>query len=219
VNHPQELWRVFAKARARLEEVFYDRPEEGVHFGALDVDLSGRERKQVLRAVNQARLLAYLKANPLKSLEIKADDDVSYGWRTPSGEVVVNTKRARTSIRKVMPWSMKDRKHFESTLNAKQLATSYSEAAPDLVTAFKRTLIHELGHHVYFTMPEEFRDETAAVHNGPRRFVTFRASRNPEEYWAECFATYVFDQTALQKYDPGGYNLIKRVRKRLEIEP
>ena len=39
------------------------------------------------------------------------------------------------------------------------------------------------------------------------------------EYFAECFSAYVFHRKALQKYDPVGYNLVRKVREIAGIEP
>ncbi len=76
-----------------------------------------------------------------------------------------------------------------------------------------RTLVHEIGHHLFNHLPADvqakFEAERLAKPKNNGFFLTEYAKRNYHEEFAERFAAYIFHRNELRDYDSDGYAQIK----------
>lgn len=99
-------------------------------------------------------------------------------------------------------------------------ATAYSISArgSTLADAMERTAVHELAHHVRQFIGAELRSKLVSLHQAAREYsftITPYARDDAEEYFAECFAAYVYHPDELRERDPDGYDLIEAVLQKI----
>ena len=117
---------------------------------------------------------------------------------------------------------------------------STSSLGKDGRDARKRTLVHELGHHVHLhdrfvklrsgkdLSTSEFRKVDGVIREAykkliqnrvmPKQLVTRYSATNAEEYFAESFALHTYDPELLKTKDPVGYDMVVQVRKMRGID-
>lgn len=76
----------------------------------------------------------------------------------------------------------------------------------------EHTLIHEVGHNVHYNVGEQNMAswEQLSVNSAPDGYVSNYARTNPQEDFAESYATYVKDPALLQEANPQKYAFMKR---------
>jgi hypothetical protein len=89
------------------------------------------------------------------------------------------------------------------------------------IEALRRSLIHEIGHHLISTRIKSTNFESsimvARTRNGR---VSQRAdARNWQEYFCECFVAYTFENGLLLTKDPNGFAMVEVIRERLGFKP
>src|SRR6266404_4357558 len=88
---------------------------------------------------------------------------------------------------------------------------SVSEAGRNLVEAMQRSLYHEIGHRILEIAGPEVRHQVARlVRSGRASPVSYRATQNAVEYFAETYAAYRFED-ALADKDPEGYDMVEAI--------
>jgi SPP1 gp7 family putative phage head morphogenesis protein len=100
------------------------------------------------------------------------------------------------------------------------VSTAYSISArgTDLADAMERTAVHELAHHVREFIGGRLRERVRGAFAeavAERREITPYASETFEEYFAECFAAYLYHHDELRERDRGGYDLIEEVLEKV----
>lgn len=193
----------------------WQQPQAGVHFLGLKAKVPTQRLEQILGALDEAGALDFLARNPLRELIItptistrNANGTYVMFGRT-AGTLDVRTKRAKDSFGKTMDPGV---------------VWSVSNCAKDETSAIRRTLVHELGHHVHRSLgaagDQIIRDAYFAtvqeiVANGGKSnlALTQYALKNRLEYFSECFAAYVFERPALAAHDPVGLAMVEAVRK------
>lgn len=99
-------------------------------------------------------------------------------------------------------------------------STAYSISArgATLAEAMERTAVHELAHHVRQFIGAELRTRMVALYQAATEYgftITPYAAEHEEEYFAECFAAYVYHPDELRDRDPDGYDLIEAVLQKI----
>lgn len=82
----------------------------------------------------------------------------------------------------------------------------------------ERTAVHELAHHVRESIGGPLRTRLAELYAAARtggHAVTPYAREDVEEYFAECFAAYVYHPGDLRERDPDGYDLIEAALQKI----
>ncbi|WP_170148265.1 hypothetical protein [Meiothermus hypogaeus] len=191
-----------------LKGVEQEQIQIGVHVLASSSVLSRSKTKQVFRAINTAGLEGFLREHPLARLDVVRVQVV--GGRQINGEYDEQTQELWINARR-------SERTFAQPFKLGATPT-VSALAPTLLAAIQRSLIHELAHHVFsrkiFATPLEGAVIEAAKLGTP---LTFRASVGTKEYFAECFAAYTYERDLLQRHDPVGYAMIRKVREELGL--
>ncbi|WP_027882904.1 hypothetical protein [Meiothermus rufus] len=199
---------VGARLEGTMQGVQQEQIQVGVHVLAASSVLSRSKTKQIFRAINTAGLEGFLREHPLARLDVVRVQMV--GGRQINGEYDEQTRELWVNARR-------SEQTFAQPFRL-GTTSSISALAPTLLAAIQRSLVHELAHHVYsrkiFATPLEGVVLGAAKLGTP---LTFRASVGVKEYFAECFTAYVYERDLLQKHDPVGHAMIKRVREELGL--
>jgi SPP1 gp7 family putative phage head morphogenesis protein len=203
--HP-ELWKTYQSQRTPLVAED-EKPTEGVQFRSLESKLKKKDQDEVLRGINTAGLIEWMKANPLTELNLG-----TYSKRNSNGQFTIwpATGKTRVDVR-----STRKPETYGSTLEPGK-TWSISACGPDKLDAMKRTLVHELGHHLWYADPNKVAPiARAAFAKG--KPITEYAKSNAKEYFSETFAAYAFHRGTLRQFDPEGYDMIEEVKKVLGI--
>ncbi len=191
-----------------IETVQQENVQLGVHILASSSVLSRNKTRQVFRAINTAGLEGFLRRHPLSRLDVVRAKTV--GNRQINGEYDEDTQELWVNARRA------DHTYAQEFSLGK--TRTVSALAPTILEAIRRSLIHELAHHVYkqriFGTALEGAIVQAARSGTP---LTFRASAGVKEYFAECFTAYTYEPDLLKKHDPVGYAMIERVRGELSL--
>ncbi|NJK45828.1 MAG: hypothetical protein HC933_17565 [Pleurocapsa sp. SU_196_0] len=182
-----------------------------------DTDLSPEQTAAVELAVNEAKLGAFLEANPLERLDFKnirtgnADLDLAAGWTAPP---------EFKDFDQAYPWIVVKPVRRMDTLprGNEPLRPGLSPVVAvmnDGPTGFMRgILVHELGHHIINTRPDLLGDIREAFSKA--KPITLYAADDEHEYFGETLTAYTYYRKILREYDPVGYNLVRDILKRLE---
>ncbi len=96
---------------------------------------------------------------------------------------------------------------------------SVSSVGESPLEANRRTLVHELGHHIHGRLfeadVEGWRQTVGAL---LLRGGSVISRRNAFEYFAETFALLVYHRAALENHDPEGYGMIQKALGVLHLE-
>ena len=170
----------------------------GVHVRSFYSALPEEPTREVLQALrDDSRLLSFLERHPLGRLEFSArlPGPGWLGFYDPTtGDLTVNAFRAPDT--------------FGLEFRPQGLE-SVSLAGGDLVQAMKRTLYHELGHHILKEAgPEEIRQIENLRRSGRAFPISKRARDGAWEYFAETYSAYRFEDSLADK-DPDGYHMVE----------
>jgi hypothetical protein len=168
---------------------------------------------RLTRVFEDMGVAQWLKEHPLTRLELThkvldlQDVEVNGMYSFKFQTVQVATMRSTDEYHKVFDW---------------QRVHSVSSTGDSPTETVRRTLVHELGHHVHnilrHTDLETF-EKTLIVN-----FLaggTLYAQSSAYEYFAESFALYVFFRQDLRDRDPRGYAMMEMAlfRVGLEVNP
>gem|GEM_PF-1478846 len=151
----------------------------------------------------------WLEQNPLNRLELSKevlDDGVAVNgiYSFTNKTIQVATARDKREYGRAFEW---------------QRVYSVSSTAQTPFEAIQRTLVHELGHHVHNVLRRL--NEPQFVQTQRANFLqagTVYGKRNPLEYFAECFALYVYFPDPLERKDPSGYVMLEKALHRVGLE-
>lgn len=203
-KYPAPLWTSFvAKQAAAPPPPKPARLEEGLHIKQVDSKVSKKARDELLRSVSDPAVLEFLERFPLQKLTLRKSvssrgRQVNGWYDYVSGELAVTVDRQPKSFGATFTpgWSW-----------------SISTTAQTKEQAAKRTLVHELGHHVHLTSPSTKTDEIVqkAYAKATKKPITEYSATNHKEYFAECFAAYYTDRQTLRTFDPNGFRMVEDV--------
>ena len=210
-DYDPELWRVYAARQGTIPGVEFEQPRLGVHVNRLSAEgVSKPEQERVLRILDETGLLPYLARQPdakrLESIELVPlgpfrPNGIYYPW---SRRLEVNTARSPESFGKPLRLG---------------LSETVSEAAPNAVEAYRRTLLHETTHHLLRTSDLEAMLKPVYERRFDGRGPWFSAysSDSWREWFCEAHAAYGVYGVQLQSLDPELHDLVRRVRRSLKI--
>jgi hypothetical protein len=196
-----------------MSDEMLERAQPGVHFGEIETRLSTNQQAEVLRGLAQANALELLRRHPLGGIHLVARVEDADGSRI-TGKYVFNPDRH--DYRHVYVSTDRPAGSYRQPFRVgRTYAVSNVGATP--TDAMKRTLVHELAHHVAEVGGNEVRSLIVqSLRRAPRqRVITRYASERTEDYWAEIFTAYTFHPRLLQRHDPEGYNLVRAVRRQV----
>ena len=175
-------------------------PQLGVHFTRLTSTVAPAELAHILGAIGDAGLAEFLTRHPVEDLQIRRgrlNNKVGlHGWyMRGTRELHVTTARAPSSWNKPL---------------VPGVSTHVSHTGATPLDAARRTLTHELGHHVHLTAGPAV---DAIVRDAYRRGVpvTHYGSLKRTEHFAESFAAYVYERETLRRADPVGFAMVETV--------
>ncbi|PZA07761.1 MULTISPECIES: phage minor head protein [unclassified Meiothermus] len=207
-DYDPELWAAFQYEQDRMGSMRAEQIRLGEQFLAGRSVLSSADTNAVYRALAQAGLSEYLRKRPLAVLDIQPlpgqGENVLLGYYLEDEQhLVLNSARpAQTINQDFRPARLK----------------TFSATGETLVEALRRTLIHEIGHHLLVDLKgrEGF---IALVQEAYRSgsAISLRARRDWEEYFCECFAAHTFAARTLFAFDPTGHAMIEKARKELGL--
>ncbi len=189
--------------KAPKDQAKYGAFEEGVHAKLLKSGVDRRETATVLKGAEKADLIDFLVRRPLEELTI---GDLPARYSTSNGLYYAGLQNL---------WVRAPRE--EDTFGIKFVAGkswSISKCAKTANLAQQRTFVHELGHHLGFTLMKGAagrRVIEAAWSNPRRKPITEYAWRDEHEYVAECFAAYVYHRARLKTFDPVGFAMVEEL--------
>jgi hypothetical protein len=122
-----------------MEVVQQENIQLGVHILASSSVLSRNKTRQVFRAINTAGLEGFLRRHPLSRLDVVRAKTV--GNRQINGEYDEDTQELWVNARRA------ERTYAQEFSLGK--TRTVSALAPTILEAIRRSLIHELAHHVY----------------------------------------------------------------------
>lgn len=92
------------------------------------------------------------------------------------------------------------------------------DAAKDQVDYMQRTLVHELGHHLYGIASKDLRSSADKAFNKAKQagqLITTYAGKSRTEYLSECLAAYTYHEEELKAFDLDGHALVELFLKEL----
>jgi SPP1 gp7 family putative phage head morphogenesis protein len=177
----------------------------GVHTNEITTRLSKKRTRAILRTINAAGIEQYLKKYPLNSIVFAVPDNpIFMAYYDPDArDLLVNVARGKATYGE----------GFVAGITA-----TVSSAGTTLDEALSRSLLHEIAHHIFYTSfrATDFESKIRLAFKDAN-FVTRRAGENWQEWLSECFTAYHFENAALKKHDPIGYDIIERLRKELGL--
>jgi hypothetical protein len=171
-------------------------------------DVSESETKTIFQVFETSGIAAFLQTNPFQRLSLRQNLIFQnqpilglYGYQT--GEAEISVSRAS---------------HEYGVTYQHQRFWSISSLANTPLQAVQMTCLHETGHHIHAYLREVDLQQFSQTMFVPRTnaLSQYGTSRNLE-YFAECFAAYVFNRTELLTDDSIGYAMIERALTRLGI--
>jgi predicted Zn-dependent protease with MMP-like domain len=171
-------------------------------------ELDDFQTRQLLDTLDQIGLSNLLKRFPFTSLQFLPE--VVYQGRQVNG--VYDFKQGIAEI------ALK-REHSDFGASyAKHQFWSISSLAITPEQAVTRTLIHETGHHLHKILRSEnkvlySRTLNLPLSNGISQYATL----DPYEYFAECFAAFVYHRTEFLGDDAVGCGIMQKVLEHLGV--
>jgi hypothetical protein len=171
-------------------------------------DVSESETNAIFQVFETVGIAAFLQAHPFQRLSLC--QDLTFQKQTVLGLYGYQTGEAEISVSRVATEYGVTYQH--------QRFWSISSLANTPLQAVQITCLHETGHHIHAYLREVDLQQFAQTMLLPRSnaLSQYGTSRNLE-YFAECFAAFVFKRTELFTDDSLGYAMIERVLTRLEI--
>jgi hypothetical protein len=171
-------------------------------------DVSELETKTILQVLETVGVAAFLQTRPFQSLNLR--QALTFQNQTVLGLYSYQTGEAEISISRASNEYGLTYQH--------QRFWSISSLANTPLQAVQITCLHETGHHIHAYLRETDLQQFAQTMLVPRTnaLSQYGMSRNLE-YFAECFAAYVFKRTELFTDDSLGYAMIERALTRLRI--
>jgi hypothetical protein len=147
--------------------------------------------------------VSFLARHPLGRLEFSSGA-LEDGWRASYdlavADLIVNTDRPANS--------------YGYEFVPSDLPT-VSAAGQIYLEALQRSFYHELGHHVLNILGPQAEAAIAALMRTRRAApVSWRARREPSEYFSETFAAYRFEPSLADR-DPEGYDVIEALLRQV----
>jgi len=139
--------------------------------------------------------------------------------KTPLAKLVVTSKTRpgvyQRSRQRVEINATRARSKYGETL--KPGATwSISKTAKTQAGATKRTLVHEVGHHIHRTGgPKVERIIRKAYEKGRGQSLTKYGRTTSGEFFSESFTAYRFNRAALKQHSPEGYRMVRKVLREI----
>jgi SPP1 gp7 family putative phage head morphogenesis protein len=210
------LWAVYQRSRdGTMPDVQGERIRVGKHVGQVPSVLSSADTQRVLRSINLVGADDWLAANPLEQIALDRGvpgamrGTLAQYVRQPSGQAMIQLDVSRP------------RETFgQRYVPGGDLPETVSSLGADRVEAVRRSLIHELGHHVIalFVYGTEWESAMRAARQLGGR-VSRRAMKNWQEQFCENLVAYHFERTMLLTLDPDGFAMIEQIRKELGWKP
>lgn len=101
---------------------------------------------------------------------------------------------------------------FGQSLAKRREPETVSSLASDFEGAVARVIVHEIGHHIHETTGSSARQLIWKAWRHPdRRPISTYADEDPENYFSECLAAFVFHRRELANRDPIGHDSVKAV--------
>jgi hypothetical protein len=174
--------------------------------GRLETVLTNEETASITSVVTQAGLGAFLDAHPM---ELSLQPSVQFRGRDVAGVYDFWNRRAEVATTRNDP-----SQPFRS-----RATESVSSTGATPLERVRRTLIHEIGHHVHWLLRELHPDLFRRSILLPRSdAITTYATSDELEYFAESFAAFVFLRTELIVQDRLAYAMIEETLVRLGVE-
>jgi hypothetical protein len=162
----------------------------------------------VLSVLDRIGLMTFLKSHPLESLIF--EERIFSENRVINGQYEFFTQIVRVSVSR--------EKHEYNVIYRKQRFWSISSLANNPEQAYVRTLIHELGHHLHRTLREVDKIAFRSTMTVPNyNALSQYGLQDNLEYFAECFAAFIFQPVELLLEDSLGYDMITRVLEKLNL--
>jgi hypothetical protein len=173
----------------------------------------------LFQAVRDAALLPILETAPLQRIDLLDELQGSkimgrnYGLYAPNGQRNPNRECPRIYLRR--PERMDRLPNGNETLKPGE---SPLVSVMNDTTAFTKCIfIHELGHHLFEHFSEAVRPVVKKAFPSATPISQY-AALEPEEYFCESLAAFVYHNKSLKKHDPVGYNLVRKVMQTLQKE-
>lgn len=181
----------------------FERPQVGQQFKAVSGSLTRKQQDYVLRGIQTAGLMEFLRHEPLASIEfLVIPANGRYFW--PSKRLQVKADRAAHS-------------YGEHFIAGK--VWSVSSAGRTRLDAIRRSLVHELGHHVLLRGDSAIHGLAQQAYSASRgRRISLYADEDWIEYFCETFTAYAFHRAALRKHDPHGHGMMQKVEEVLHAQ-
>jgi SPP1 gp7 family putative phage head morphogenesis protein len=189
------------------------RPPEtfrvGTHVGRLEIDpTTPRDfAEQALAGLTQDDL-KLLQRRPLNDLRLRPS--VIHEGSKVNGLYWNGRRRLEVSTERLGPTFGRSFTPGESW--------SVSTSGTSQLDAVRRTLVHELGHHVHDSLGADGDQVVRAAFLRAQTPVTKYASTNRHEYFAESFAAFRYHRAQLKAHDPNGYAMVVDVLRLHGIE-
>ena len=170
--------------------------------------LSLVEKSPIVNATLKAHPLGHVVIHPMHS-EASANGKYTHKKPPPDSEklalarIEISTDAASAS-QSFKPKPLK----FGTSMK------SISQAGKTPEERMRATFAHEIGHHLQFAS-DSYEDAKVAFRKG--KPVTRYAAKNPREYFAESYASYVLHRDAFKAYDPIGHAMIERALKNSRV--
>lgn len=210
-KYPRPLWSVYQskKSATPLPPPPAMELVEGEHVKKVVVrdGVAPARIDGILKRVTDATLLRVLESHPIEKVTFAASAARgAMGWFDPNnGQIRIAADRADNTFG--YPYAFGRSVTFSSTASVRD-------------EAVRRTLIHEIGHHVHLwkTTSAIKTIVTTAWRAGTAR-ITRYAQTNEREYFSECFAAYFVDRAALRRDDPVGLQMVEDVLRARGVTP
>ena len=186
----------------------------GVHATVVANEVSQADAERMLKSINDAETLKWLKTAPLDELRLlpkvfDGPDAVNGLYDPRSFRLSVSLEREE--------WAF-GHKFEPGEVHSISTSMSTKERAAEV------TLRHEMGHHVhmYDGRNSDVDRIVAAAYERARaaeRYITKYSKSNRFEYFAESYAAYYHRRKDLKEYDPNGYAMVEDVLKARGILP
>jgi hypothetical protein len=165
---------------------------------------------RITRVIEEIGMSDWLEAHPLSRLELThqvfsdrgTEINGMYSFNLKIMQIA--TTRRKSEFGQPFEW---------------QRVFSVSSTGDTPLEATRRTLVHELGHHVHNILKEVNRQKYNQSHQinwlaGGTQYAMYSTT----EYFAESFALYVYQNTVLRDKNPETYDMMEQALKEVGLE-
>lgn len=171
-------------------------------------------------AIPHAGVLEHLAKNPID--ELVATTEIKHRGSRPNGTYTTIRKIAAGHTTRTTKIDLRAKRDVS---NAKPYEAGKTWSISSLATtpreAVKRTLSHELGHHVHLSNRVEVnaivKSAFQKMRAQPGESLTQYGRGEKDEYFAESFAAHMHVPELLEKHDPVGHQMVQDVFAKLGI--